>query len=598
MKKKILLTMAITAVLAGCNSSSESVETPENPESGKPGIGVIPFSVTPYLQRPMTDSMTVRFELDSEERTVYYRKKGTEEWVAHEATRVPVIHNAYHLENLVEAELNNLDSHSFYEYYVETDFGQTPVYQFKTWPTTSDVEDGHVYKFGHYADTHAHNYISTLVDGLIAGECDDNPAQCADELASIYIAGDVAGYLGHDHEALRKTLNLFGRISPYVPVSISFGNHDKDKFWETPKMFFKLPEISDSENVDKDIHWWEDRYLDTWIAGHNSEIERTDSHDQERQAKHWETRIRAHSNDYHAEEHAGIAYDLINYSMMMTHFSCESETWQDKKQTVCDWIDINDAHSSNAAGTRNRWLGLHIYGHNHGGFNIGQSMNAPTVWAGLPSATRECRNCYGHVEFPQYESRWAGRGVMIAEMTYRDFKHEDGRDRRNMTIRVLDKTDGYDTTNEIKILRNTEQPAQPMLTGVSGSIDMANQPQEYIASSSEFSDPADYGHHETHWKLDYTDAEGKAASKDVWGKDTRARYWMYDTDRNEDIDLTEYDLLPALTSIYENINQGHEIPRIVDVTVSLRHRNEFFTWSPFSEKSTVSLTEDGAEMAR
>ncbi|MGF1684082.1 metallophosphoesterase [Photobacterium minamisatsumaniensis] len=613
MNKKVIIPLLLSSIIAGCNSGSDDITAkPENGQPGVPGnpgtspgapgipgVGVIPFDVSPYVQRPKTDSMTVRFEIKSDVRNVYYRQKVEEnsdanEWVKHEATPVPIIHNAYHLENLVEAELNELDSHTIYEYFVETDFGQTPVYQFKTWPKKTDVEDGHVYKFAHYADTHANNYISKLVEGLIQGECDSLPENCVDELASIYIAGDIAGYLGHDHIATRKTLNLFSAIAPYVPVSISFGNHDKDKFWETPKMYFKLPEISDSDSVDKDVHWWEDRYLDTWLVGHNSEIERTDPQDIERQANHWETRIRAHSNDYHAEEHSGVAYDLINYSVMMTHFSCESETWQDKKQTICDWIDLNDLHSAgdtiHGGGERNRWLGLHIYGHNHGGFNIGQSQGAPTIWAGLPSATRACRNCYGHVEFDRYESRWAGRGVMISEMTYVDFKHEDGRDRRNMTVRILDATGGYDTTNEIKTVKNTVKPQKPVLGDVADSINMLNPPQQLVVSTSDFVDSEDYAHHETWWQLEYVGASGKKEFEHIWGKKTRARYWMYDEDRNEGNNITEHDIINSLSDIYQKVNDGVGDAQDVTVTLKAKHRNEFFVWSNWSEGKNIVLT--------
>ncbi|MDN2483505.1 metallophosphoesterase [Vibrio agarivorans] len=594
MKRRLLLSAAILAVLTGCNSSnSDDEQDPIIPEDGKPGVGVIPFDAPPYIQRPTVDSMTVRFELNSEERVVYYRELNSEEWIAHETTQVPVIDQAFHLENLVEAELNNLNSNTVYEYYIDTDYGQTPVYQFKTWPKKSDVEDGHVYKFAHYADTHAHNYTADLIQGLIEGECGGIASQCIEELASIYIAGDISGYLGHDHIATRKLLNLMSEITPFVPVSISFGNHDNDTYYETPKMYFKLPGISDgTQGTDKLTSWWEDRYLDTVIWGHNSVLDNNDKGELERQDSFFESRFSDIRNAYHAEEHSGIAYDLVNYTMMMTHYSCKSETWTGPMQSVCNWITLNDraVHSS-----YNRYFGLHIHGHNHGGFNLGQSMNAPTAWAGLPSATRECRQCYGYAPHNEFESRWAGRGVMIAEMTYVDFKHEDGRDRRKMTLRVMDQDGGLDTTNETKVFMNTDKPETPAILNQDVTLEMdAVLPETLVVETNEYVDPASHKHHESHWQLTYTNAEGQKVTKDIWGKDTRAVNWSYDKNDNEGIDLIRYDMLNSFVDIYEEINQDRETPIITSTEVRVRHRNEFFTWSNYSDAFTVTMTEEGA----
>ncbi|MGF1684163.1 metallophosphoesterase [Photobacterium minamisatsumaniensis] len=511
---KSLIYSAIVALplLAGCNSSSD--DTPDEPSDGIFGRegSIIEFLATPYLQNPATDGMTVMLEPTVEggrspESTVFYREQGN----TGPYTPVTSMGSEFDELGLVQrARINGLKSDTKYDYFVRTSYGDSKVYNFRTWPTDADINNNNEYTFVAMSDTHASDRdrfgegLTGLRDiyehGIIKHECLDDITTCNDLVAGIIVAGDLV-YASNARKAYRDFFNSSHELAAYIPVLPTPGNHEHDGGnIEAYDIYLDWPE---------QMGWHKARYtysldfLNLRLFFFDSFV-KTDGGQE-------------YQYDWTMEELEKTTNDAsIDYVLGVTHAPCKSSMWlSGESWKSCDFVGLLHDYSEQSGK-----ISGHMFGHTHA-YTRGNDKNVPHVALNVATSV--------------------GRIDHFAEFAQKDYD----------SVAVSNDSNGYN----IFTLKAAGEKQMTMTRRTGGSfyrgIDLSfpvyetqvykmnNGPDQPIFERFEFTGPGvislaatDFQgldgteHYETHWQVS-TSPEFEDDVSDIWGNTTRAYNWWY-----------------------------------------------------------------------
>ncbi|GEM80473.1 FN3 domain-containing metallophosphoesterase family protein [Vibrio superstes] len=596
--KKSLLYSALIALplLAGCNSSSNSNKPtdpgtgiPENPIEGvydREGP-VADFLATPYLQHPATDGMTVMFEpevVSEADSVVYYREQGSS------GPYLPIISTSreYDSLSLVQlARIEGLHSDTKYDYFVRTSAGDSKVYNFRTWPTESDIANNSEYTFIAMSDTHASDRdrwgegLTGLRDiyenGIIRNECLGDVASCNDLISGIMVAGDLV-YATNVRKAYRDFFNSSHELAAYIPILPTPGNHEHDGGnIEGYDIYLDWPE---QMGWDKARYTYSLDFLNLRMFFFDSFV-KTDGGQE-------------YQYDWTKEELEQTVHDAdIDYVLGITHAPCKSSMWlSGESWKACEFVDLLHEYSANSGK-----LSGHMFGHTHA-YTRGNDKNVPHVALNVATSVGRIDH---FAEFAQHDYDTVAlsndeNGYNIFTMTaegdkqitmtrrnggsfYRGFQHEF-------------------PVYETQVYKVHTGPSQPMINNI-GFTD----PGVIAIAATEFDGQPETKHYETHWQLSST-SDFSEDVNDIWGNTTRAYNWWYNEEdfldedgnrvvnecnpyagKNEFCDADRLDTFPVDTQKGVDITSYETVSSAVPgstIYARVRYRDNNLNWSDWS----------------
>ncbi|MDR9829239.1 metallophosphoesterase family protein [Vibrio sp. FNV 38] len=593
MKKSLLYTAMLVAlpILGGCNSSSSDNQNPSDGIYDREGE-IAEFYANPYLQHPTDNGMTVMFEPivkegNSAESIVYYREQGQ----TGPYTPMTTVSSDYDELDLVQrARIEALKSDTKYDYFVRSPAGDSKVYNFRTWPNSSDLEKHAEYRFIAMSDTHASDRdrfgegLTGLRDiyehGIIKHECLDDVALCNDLLAGVLVAGDLV-YASNARKAYRDFFESSHELASYLPILPTPGNHEYDGGnIEAYDIYLDWPE---QMGWDKARYTYSLDFLNLRMFFFNSFVQSDGAQE--------------YQYDWTMDELNDTANNAdVDYVLGITHAPCKSSMWlSGESQKSCDFVGLLHDYSEETGK-----LSSHIFGHTHA-YTRGNEMDVPHV--GLNVATS------------------VGRIDHFAEFAQKDYD----------TVAVSNDDNGYNimtfTADGAKTITITRRSGGSFYRGFQmdfpeletvvmhvndGPTTPAIETFEVIDSgeisiaATEFNAREDSEHYETQWQLS-PNADFSEDLTNIWGNTTRAYNWwyneedMFDDEGNRitecnpyaDKDDTVNDCVHTVaidTQEGVDITQYQTVVEIApgqDIHARVRYRDKQLNWSDWSESSSI-----------
>ncbi|GEA50260.1 hypothetical protein VIN01S_10640 [Vibrio inusitatus NBRC 102082] len=518
MRKSLLYSAMIALpLLAGCNSSSSDNKPtdPGNPVHPIEGVydregPIANFLATPYLQHPATDGMTVMFEpesLTTTDSVVYYREQGNE------GPYKPMVSSSRDYDDLGLVQLarvEGLKSDTKYDYFVRTTDGDSKIYNFRTWPTSSDIANNREYTFVAMSDTHASDRdrwgegLTGLSDiyenGIIRNECLGDVSTCNDLISGIMVAGDLV-YATNVRKAYRDFFNSSHELAAYVPVLPTPGNHEHDGGnIEGYDIYLDWPA---QMGWDKARYTYSLDFLNLRMFFFDSFV-KTDGGQE-------------YQYDWTKQELEHTVHDgNIDYVLGITHAPCKSSMWlSGESWKACEFVDLLQEYSANSGK-----LSGHMFGHTHS-YTRGNDKNTPHVALNVATSVGRLDH---FAEFAQYDYDTVAlsndeNGYNIFTMT------AEGDKQITMTRRTGGSFyRGFEPDfpeYETQVYRVHYGPSQPVIESISFT-----DPGVLSMNASSFDGQPETEHYETHWQLSST-ADFNEDVNDIWGNTTRAYNWWY-----------------------------------------------------------------------
>ncbi|KXI26931.1 metallophosphoesterase [Paraglaciecola hydrolytica] len=504
------------------------------------------FIVSPYLQNPATDAMSVLLETNDQNVQLHYRERGTEQ------PFITIMMNKIASSSTIHrARIDNLNSSTRYQYYVTTDGGDSDIWGFKTWPVPSDNQE--TIKILSFSDSQG-NHVNRLGDivnnGMVPNNCNNDINNCDDEIAAIIVPGDIV-QTGSNINQWRT--QFFGQAAPIfarVPVIPAIGNHDYALTNYTN--YFELPSNS-TGNYEEQWHSFD--YLNLRIITLNSNT--TTNTTLEKQQRLWLDPLLEDTTNN----------SEIDYVMLQIHHPCKSELWvPGEKDLTCEYVrkfeDIS-AQTGKISG--------HIFGHTHA-YSRGQSRDVSHLWlnAAVSSGDIDYWDEYQMYDYDEFQRSYPEFGYSLLEF---------GVKQKSMHVKRYSGGDGRDQywgyqgegiRDDFVVGGDNFNPEQPTAIAPNGSVIEGN----FTLVASEYADADNDNHLESHWQVS-SDPEFNTVELDFWGNKTRSEnIWRYQNTQ-AGVALNAYDVNTSLPS-------GSYHWRV-------RYRDEHWAWSEWSPNATFEV---------
>ncbi|MEG0920126.1 MAG: choice-of-anchor U domain-containing protein [Comamonas sp.] len=487
------------------------------------------FLVSPTLQHPGTDRMSVMVETNEAEPSVWLRKKGSSTTFS----RIPMAtgSGAFSDASIRFADLQYLNSNTLYEYAVVTGTADapkvSPLYAFKTWPKAGDAVDAAQFVVISDSQDGLESRFKTITEkGVMQYECDiANPATCADQLAGIIISGDLVGSGNSRSQWRDQFFGPMAALSPYVPLIPAPGNHEyfgeasepgkATTTWAATyrKYFNRLP---DNGSAKHPLHWYSLDYLGLRListdsnpssAMHNTSNWNTAAYDKGR-ALFQEAYMQEQLDWFSASIQDAKAHNK-SHVLLINHHPCLTTKWrQGEVLATCDMMGQLEDYARQGE----RITGI-FNGHVHA-YERGHSMDSRTLWLNVASASGglEPNSMSDESDLDIFVNTQLDFGYGVMTLKFGD-KPEATWLRRSIQNGGLQPTDQIDITTN----GNNNQPLLPKSN--LGAVEPAQ-----LALHYQVADQAAV--YEAQWQVSRSpDFSGTVF--DVWGDATRQSSYSY-----------------------------------------------------------------------
>ena len=379
-KSALLLTASV--MVAGCNDNMTNAGGDDNKQpaiiSAPKADTEVSFTIHPYLQHPTSDRMSVLFESDNAALNVWARPAGSQgEFQIVEAFSL-------NQSSLHSSTLTGLNADTLYEYFVVSGEPSTgggiiavsPRYTFKSYPELGQAPES--FNVIAISDTQNNSTLGVLSDlvgkGIVTHVCDDQPEQCASNIAAITISGDIVNNGNSLLQWRRDFFDQLKNITPYVPLVAVPGNHD---YYGNPELsnykhFFQQPE---NGSVGYEEQWYTLDYGNLRMIG-------LDSYPISKNHGDFQADILGIQRQWLREKLVETEVDNnIDFVVSMFHHPCLSELWLSGESIgSCEIVAEMEDFTR-----RSGKMSGHFFGHTHA-YSRGQSMDINHLWLNAATA--------------------------------------------------------------------------------------------------------------------------------------------------------------------------------------------------------------------